>query len=316
MPKDIQLVVLGSIGIDDIQTPREERTSVLGGSLTYACAAASFYARTGMIGVIGDDFPDRFRERYRRFGLDTGGLEQAPGKTFHWSGAYEENLIDRRTLQTDLGVFELFSPEVPQAYRDAPFLLLGNIGPQLQLRVLDRMRAPKFVAIDTMDLWIETQRDALLEVVRRCDLLTLNDGEARLLTGRHGLRACAEELLALGPRWVVIKKGEHGSMLFSRAGIFLAPTFPVETVRDPTGAGDAFAGGCLGRLAQRGHVDDAALREALVRGSVLASFGVEAFSIERLESLRADDVDARLNQLRSMVAFDLEPGPIQPILDT
>ncbi len=301
MSTPIQLVVVGSIGLDTIETRDARREDILGGSVTYACAAASFLTSVGMVGVVGTDFPAAELARYERYGIDHTGLQTREGATFRWSGVYEENMIDRRTLSTELGVFGDFSPELPAAYREAPFLLLGNIGPELQLHVLEEASQARFVAADTMNLWIEIARDALLEVIKRAHLLTLNDEEARMLTGRYHLRDCADAILAMGPRYVVIKKGEHGAMLFSENGIFLAPAYPVEAVVDPTGAGDTYAGGFMGALAREGEVTEEALRQALIAGAVIASFGVEAFSLERLDSLSAAEIDARCRDLLSMV---------------
>jgi sugar/nucleoside kinase (ribokinase family) len=210
-------------------------------------------------------------------------------------------MVNRRTLLTELNVFERFSPGLPDVYRLAPFLLLGNISPELQIHVLDQARKPVFVAADTMNLWIDIARKPLMKLIRRVHLLTVNDEEARLLTGERNLRACAAKILAWGPSYVVIKKGEHGAMLFSRKGIFLAPAFPVEAVRDPTGAGDTFAGAFLGFLAAGGKVNDAAVREALLMGSTVASFGVEDFSLNRLAALTRAEIAARLRSLKRML---------------
>jgi sugar/nucleoside kinase (ribokinase family) len=297
----VRLVAVGSIGLDAIETPFARREDLLGGSLSFACAAASFFAPVGMVGVVGDDFPQRHLARYRRFGIDLQGLARAQGKTFRWSGIYDADMINRRTLSTELNVFQAFSPQIPAAYRRAPFLLLGNISPELQLRVLAQMERPRFVAADTMDLWINTAREGLLRVIRRANLLTLNDGEARLLAGRHNLRDCAETIAAWGPQYVVIKKGEHGAMLVSRSGVFLAPAYPVRRLHDPTGAGDAFAGGLMGMLAGRRQVTERAVRAALLYGSVVASFGVEDFSIARLERLTRRDIEERLAELKRMI---------------
>jgi sugar/nucleoside kinase (ribokinase family) len=302
---NLPLWIVGSIGIDNIETPRARRTDLLGGSVTYACAAASFFARTGAVGVVGSDFPASFLERYQRFGMDLGGLQTQPGATFRWSGVYEADFINRRTLDTQLGVFANFTPELPESFRDAPFVLLGNIGPALQAHVLDQVRGQPFVALDTMDLWIRIARPELEAVIRRANLVTLNDAEVRLLTGRHNLLECARAVLAMGPQYVVIKKGEHGALLCSAAGISLIPAFPVEQVEDPTGAGDCFAGAFMGFLAQTraARMDDALLRRALLYGSVVASFGVESFSTERLERLEMSEIEERAQCLRQMVAL-------------
>jgi cytidine kinase len=298
----VQVVVVGSIGLDTIETPEAKVADVLGGSCSYACAAASFFAPTGMVGVVGrEDFGAEHRALYDRFGIDTAGLQVRAGRTFRWSGVYEQDMVNRRTLLTELNVFEHFSPDLPAAYRRASFLLLGNIAPELQLHVLDQAEGARFVAADTMNLWINTEREALMRLIGRVNLLTVNDEEARMLTDCHNLRRCAETIRAWGPDHVVIKKGEHGAMLFSGDGIFLAPAYPVERLYDPTGAGDCFAGACIGALAAQGAVDGGTLRHALLAGATVASFGVESFSLERLASLSRAEIDTRLERLRDML---------------
>lgn len=298
----VDVVVVGSIGIDTVETPQARRESILGGSASYACAAASFFARVGMVGVVGTDFPRKSRNLYKRFGINTDGLQVVKGETFRWSGVYEENMDNRRTLSTDLNVFASFSPELPESYRNAPFLFLANISPSLQLHVLSQVDRPRFVMLDTMDLWINIARDALTEVIRRVDMLTLNESEARAFTGQHSLVHAARQLLELGPRYVVIKKGEHGSILFTRNSIALLPAFLLEDVSDPTGAGDAFAGGFLGALARGGVVNEKAIRRAMGYGSVVASFGVEDFSLDRLARLKRPELEARFRLFRKMLA--------------
>lgn len=285
-----ELVIVGSIGIDTIETPREKRESILGGSASYACAAASFFAKTGMVGVVGTDFPQEFHDLYRRFDVDTAGLQIKEGATFRWSGVYESNMDNRHTISTELNVFASFSPELPESYRTVPYLFLGNISPALQLHVLDQVKKPKFVLLDTMDLWINVAREALVEVIGKVTMLTLNESEARHLTGAHSLIKAAGLLLKMGPRYVCIKKGEHGSVLFSRKSISMMPAFPLDEVQDPTGAGDTFAGGFMGALASSGKVSEAAIRKAMTYGAVTASFGVEKFSLERLQSLTRQEI--------------------------
>jgi sugar/nucleoside kinase (ribokinase family) len=297
----VDVVVVGSIGLDTIETPRERGEELLGGSVSYACSAGSFFARFGMVGVVGDDFPDEYVALYRRFGIDLEGLQRAQGHTFRWSGVYHRDFINRETLSTELNVFEAFAPELPQAYRDAPYCLLGNISPELQLHVLEQARNPRFVMADTMDLWINTAREPLMELISKVDLLTVNDAEARLLTGEHNLRAAAGRILGWGPERVVIKKGEHGAVLFSRGGIFLVPAYPVEEVRDPTGAGDAFAGAFLGALAGSGGAEEGAVRHALLCGAVVASFGVQQFSLDAFRELAEADIRKRLDELKAMM---------------
>ncbi len=301
--QQVELVIVGSVGLDTIETPAARHADVLGGSASYACVAASFFARTGMVGIVGTDFPSSARRLYARHGIDLEGLQVLEGKTFRWSGIYEANMDNRRTLSTDLNVFAQFQPELPESYRRAPFLFLANISPELQLHVLDQMaRRPKFVLLDTMDLWINVAKPKLLEAIGRVDLLTLNESEARHLTGEHGLVRAARALLKLGPTYVLIKKGEHGSILFSRKQIFLMPAYPLETVRDPTGAGDTFAGGLLGALAKSGKVTPRSIHNAMSCGSVVASFGVEDFSLTRLTRLKKTDIAKRLSSFRGMLS--------------
>jgi len=297
----VDLVIVGSIGIDTIETPRERRPDVLGGSASYACAAASYFSRVGVVGVVGTDFPAAYHQLYRKFRIDTEGLQVVPGQTFRWSGVYEANMDNRRTLSTDLNVFAQFSPELPASYVKAPYLFLANISPELQLHVLDQVKKPRFVLLDTMDLWINVAKDDLCRVIGRVDMVTLNESEARHLTGQHSLVKAARALLAMGPAHVCIKKGEHGSILFSRRGTFLMPAYPLEDVQDPTGAGDTFAGGFLGALARQGRVNEHTIRRAMVYGSVVASFGVEDFSLDRLKRLTRAQVEARARAFRTMM---------------
>ena len=299
-PSSCDLVIVGSIGIDTIETPREKRESILGGSASYACAAASFFVKTGMVGVVGTDFPRAFIDMYHGFGVDTAGLQIKEGATFRWSGVYENNMDNRHTISTELNVFASFSPELPTEYRGAPFLFLANISPALQLHVLDQVKKPRFVLLDTMDLWINVAREALIEVIGKVTMLTLNESEARHLTGEHSLLRAARKLLGMGPRYICIKKGEHGSVLFSRKNISMMPAFPLEDVQDPTGAGDTFAGGFMGALARGGKVSETAIRKAMTYGAVTASFGVEKFSLERLQSLSTLEVEERAALFRKM----------------
>ncbi|MBC8206566.1 MAG: bifunctional hydroxymethylpyrimidine kinase/phosphomethylpyrimidine kinase [Kiritimatiellales bacterium] len=299
-----ELVIVGSIGIDTIETPREKRVKILGGSVSYACAAASFFVQTGMVGVVGTDFPAEHCELWESMGIDLAGLQVEEGKTFRWSGVYEENMDNRRTLLTELNVFETFSPELPEAYRDAPYLFLGNIHPGLQLHVLEQVHSPKFVLIDTMDLWINIARDELVDVVGKCDMLTLNESEARLFTGKQSLEEAAEALLAMGPTFVLIKKGESGSVLVSRENSFSIPAYKLDDFKDPTGAGDTFAGGLMGALAESGGTDEDAIRQAMLYGSVTAAFGVEEFSLERLAVLDRMQIDERYASFRSTCLAD------------
>ena len=299
--KEIPLVIVGSVAIDTIETPTEKHEEILGGSASYACAAASFFTRPGMVGIVGSDFPKNFLETWEAMGTDLEGLQVAEGETFRWSGVYEENMDNRRTLSTHLNVFESFSPELPERYRKAPFLFLGNIHPALQLHVLEQVEDPRFILIDTMDLWINAARDELLEVIAKCHMLTLNESEARMLTGEQSLGLAARHLLALGPAQVLIKKGANGSMLFTHdAPPFLLHAYPLDTFKDPTGAGDTFAGGLMGHLAAMGKTDPDSIRQAMVSGSIVASFGVEEFSLERLIQLQPSELEERTREFKEM----------------
>ena len=298
---DMKVVVVGSNGLDTIETRTETRKELLGGSVSYACAASSYYVPTGMVGVVGTDFPAEHTALYESFGIDLTGLERVEGPTFRWAGKYDEDMINRDTLLTELGVFADFMPVLPESYRNAPYLMLGNIAPVLQLHVLDQVENADFVMVDTMDLWINIAREELRKVIGRTDLLMLNDSEARLLTDRYHLRDCAATLMDMGPKYVVIKKGEHGAMLFSPDGIFLVPAYPVSSVTDPTGAGDAFAGAFMGYIAQQDSTDDAVIREALLHGAVVASLNVEAFSLDRLRVTTPETIAERLAELKAMM---------------
>lgn len=303
MPRSvaIPLVVVGSVALDTVATVRDRRADVLGGSVSYACTAASFFRKPGLVGVVGDDFPEEYSRRLQRFGVDMRGLQRKPGKTFRWSGVYEADMNRRRTISTELNVFADFWPELPPDYRECRFLFLANIEPRLQIHVLDQVRKPGFVAADTMNLWIHTAREDLLKVIRRVHLLLVNDEEARLLSGEASLWKAAKIILKMGPRFLIIKRGEYGSVLVSAAGRFLLPAFPVDDVRDPTGAGDCFAGGLMGFLALRGRTDEPTLRRAMMHGTVLAAFCVEDFSLDRFHTLKALHVAARYADFCRMI---------------
>lgn len=296
----LPLVIVGSVGIDTIETPSDRRVGILGGSASYACVAASFFTKVGMVGVVGTDFPKAYSGLFRKSGVNIDGLQVVPGETFRWSGVYEQNMDHRRTLSTELGVFASFSPELPEAYRTSPYVFLANIHPALQLHVLSQTKKPKFVLLDTMDLWINTAREALADVMRKVTMITVNESEARHYTGEHTLIKAARKLLKHGPKFVVIKRGENGSMLFTKDTISLIPAFPLETVTDPTGAGDTFAGAFLGALAASGRTDEASIRKAMVYGSVVASYGCEDFSLDRLKRLSHREIESRASQFRKM----------------
>jgi sugar/nucleoside kinase (ribokinase family) len=298
------LLVVGSVALDSLETPFGVREDVLGGSATYFSTAASFFAPVRVVAVVGEDFPEAHVEFLRGRGVDLAGLERRPGRTFRWSGRYEFDLNQAHTLDTQLNVFADFRPELPEGFRDSSHVFLGNIDPELQLRVLDQVRAPRIVAADTMNFWIASKRAALLEVLRRVDLLFVNDAEARQLAGEHNIVKAARAILSLGPSAVVVKRGEYGALFFAGSDVFASSAYPLAELFDPTGAGDSFAGGFMGYLARSGSLDPSAMRRAMVVGSVLASFAVERFSLDRLRDLEPGEIRARYSEFRRLAHFD------------
>jgi len=309
------LLVVGSIAFDTVRTPYGEAPDVLGGSATYFSVAASFFVPVRLVGVVGEDFPDAFRQVLESRHIDTSGLQcVAGGKTFRWRGSYEGAMNEATTEDVQLNVFGDFRPVIPEAFRDTRLVFLANGSPVTQASVLDQVRDPAFVVADTMNLWIETQRNELLELLRRVHGLVLNDGEARMLADRHNLIAAAHRILQWGPTFVVIKKGEHGALLASHGGetardadrphlICTLPAFPSLDVRDPTGAGDSFAGGMMGYLASTGDFTFRSLIRAMAYGTVIASYTIEDFSLRRLDTLTLDEIDIRLHEYHQMMAF-------------
>jgi len=302
------LLVVGSVALDSLQTPFGHREEVLGGSACYFSTAASFFGPTRVVAVVGEDFPQAHLDFLASRGVDLAGVVRKPGRTFRWKGRYEFDLNTAHTLDTQLNVFADFKPDLPQAYRDSEYVFLGNIDPDLQRAVLDQVRSPRFVACDTMNFWITSKRDSLEQTLRRVDLLFVNDAEARQLSGEHNIVKAAQRILAMGPRALVIKRGEYGALYFSGRELFAASAYPVPDVFDPTGAGDSFAGGFMGYLARGGDESPLAMRRAVVVGSVLASFAVEQFSLDRLRALTGDEIRARYAEARQLSHFDdLEP---------
>ncbi len=296
------VLVVGSVAYDSIITPHDQGDRILGGSASYACLAASYFAPPRIVGVVGHDFRDRDRRKLAKRGIDLEGLLTDPsGKTFSWRGRYHENYNRRDTEDLQLNVFERFKPRLSEAHRATPFVMLGNIRPALQLGVLDQLTAPRFVLADTIDIWIETQRDKLAEVMRRADLLVINDTESAKLTGEPNVIVAGRMLRQHGCRTVIIKKGEHGAVLFHEEGLFALPAYPVTELRDPTGAGDSFAGALLGYLASAGATDFAALKQAMVYGTAVASLTVEAFSTDRLAKAGCREIRARRKELLKLI---------------
>ncbi len=304
----MSVFVVGSVALDTVKTPFEEHADLLGGSASYAAVGASFFSPVNLVGVVGDDFPEEHVEFFKSRKIDLTGLQIVPGKTFRWSGEYMLDMNVRETRSVALNVFEHFNPVLPAAYKKPSLALLANIGPNLQNHVLDQMERPKFVIADTMDLWINIALDELKRLLKRVDMLILNDSEARLLTQETSLIRAGMKIQALGPKFVALKKGEHGCLLFGQNGDFFScSAYPLEDVHDPTGAGDTFAGGLAGHLAAntKGDVNFAALRKAVVFGSVLASYNVEQFSLERMRSLTDGDIAARYESFKLFSHFEV-----------
>lgn len=299
------ILIVGSVAFDSLETPHGHRDTCLGGSATYSSVSASFFADVSIVAVVGDDFPENHTTTLRNRGINLEGLERVEGgRTFRWRGRYGENLNEAHTLETQLNVFEHFDPRIPEAHRKAPLLFLGNIDPELQVKVLDQMDHPHLVAMDTMNFWITGKRPELLEVLSRIDLLIINDGEARQLSGESNIMRAADRIRAMGPTILIIKRGEYGAMLFHPEGMFCAPAVPLRDVLDPTGAGDTFAGGLMGSLARAESLDFNALKRAVLTGTVMASFTCEGFSLERLLSLQESELEQRLSDLGGMMKFD------------
>jgi sugar/nucleoside kinase (ribokinase family) len=298
------LLVVGSVALDSLETPFGHREEILGGSASYFSTCASFFGPTRVVAVVGEDFPGEHVDFLASRGVDLAGLSRRPGRTFRWKGRYEFDLNTAHTLDTQLNVFADFRPELPEAYRDSEYVFLGNIDPDLQRAVLDQVHAPRFVACDTMNYWIESKRESLLRTLRRVDMLFVNDAEARQLAGEHNVVKAARRILGFGPRAVVVKRGEYGAVYFSGGEVFAASAYPVPDVFDPTGAGDSFAGGFMGYLARCRREEPMVMRRAIVLGSVLASFAVEQFSLDRLRTLTAAEIRARYAEARQLSHFD------------
>jgi len=300
----VSILVVGSIAFDTIKTPFGEARDILGGAATYFALAASHFAPVKVVAVVGEDFGARERAAFAGRPVDLSGLEVASGKTFRWGGEYRFDLNERTTLFTELNVFENFRPRIPGAYRQTPYVFLGNIHPELQLEVLRQVERPRLVALDTMNYWIERTPSALERVLTEVGALLINDAEARQLSGEHNLVKAANRIRAMGPKTLVVKRGEYGVLLFNEGRCFAAPAYPLEAVFDPTGAGDTFAGGFIGYLAEQGSLSDAALRQAIVFGSTLGSFCVEEFGTERLVRLTAEDIRARFREFKQLTHFE------------
>jgi sugar/nucleoside kinase (ribokinase family) len=299
----VGVLVVGSVALDSVKTPFGAVEEVLGGSASYFSTAASFFTEVSLVGVVGDDFPSEALGLFREREINIDGLERVRGKTFRWKGEYSYDLNEAITLDTQLNAFEHFRPKLPPSYRESPYVFLANIDPELQLEVLTQVKRPKFVACDTMNFWIQGKLDALKAVLRRVDLLTINEGEARQLAQEPNVVKAARAILRMGPKALIVKRGEYGALMFNGSTIFFAPAYPLEAVYDPTGAGDSFAGGFMGYLANVDAVSEEAMRQAIIMGSTMASFNVESFSLERLRSLTYPDIRERFRAFRGLVNF-------------
>ena len=301
-PSEHSLLVVGSIAFDSIETPNGSVEEALGGSATFFSYAASFFTSPRLVGVVGEDFPEEHRRLFAQRGVDTAGLVTQPGKTFRWKGRYHQDMNTRDTLEVHLNVFGTFDPLLPERFRNSSHVFLANGSPTIQARVLDQVQEPRLVLADTMDLWINTQRQDLLKLLPRLDGLLLNDSEAKLLTGDDNLVRAGQAVRRMGPKFVILKKGEHGAMLLSQDGVYVMPAYPTEEVVDPTGAGDSFAGGILGYLTSDESSPPGRLRRAMAYGTVVASFTVEGFGLDRLKRTERREIDRRLENYRNMLS--------------
>ncbi len=302
----MSILVVGSLGLDTIETPFARVEESLGGSAVYISLAASYFCPLiNLVGVVGEDFPEKYIQLLRDHHIDLDGLQIIPeGKTFRWSGKYYYDMNSRETLLTELNVFKDFNPVIPESYRDSKFVILGNIDPELQISVLQQLNNPKFVVCDTMNYWIERKKEALRELLKKVDMLVVNDSEARLLANHPNLIQAGKIILKMGPKKLVIKKGEHGALLMTDEILFTAPAYPLENINDPTGAGDSFAGGMIGYLSKVNSINNEELKRAIIYGSVLASFCVEKFSVDGLLDLNYLKIKDRFNQFFSITHFE------------
>ena len=299
----MSVLVVGTTALDSIKTPKAENPRLLGGSAAHAAVAASFFAPANLVGIVGKDFPKRYLNLFDKHGINMDGLEIADGETFHWSGEYEENMNRRQTLHTVLGVIEHYDPVLAPSIQKLPYVLLANISPQIQHRVLDQIKKPKFVVADTMDLWINIAMEELTTLLKRIDMLVLNDSEAPQLTDTDNLFTAIKKIHKMGPKYVIVKKGEHGAILSGPKGLFITSAFPLEKVVDPTGAGDSFVGGMVGYLASQKGPIDKHLKKAIVAGSVTASFCCEGFGLKRTTKTTREEIDARIASFEKLVQF-------------
>jgi len=302
----VSLLVVGSVAFDALESPYGKVERALGGAATYFAVSASFFTHVNLVGIVGDDFTEVDAQIFRGRTIDIDGLERATGKTFFWAGRYSENLNERVTLTTELNVFAAFKPKLPEKYRNSRYVFLANIAPDLQRDVLHQVKVrPKLAALDTMNYWIERTNAELRETLKHVDILMINDSETRELSNEHNLLRAAKHIFKMGPTTLVVKRGEYGAMMVDRRGVFCVPAFPLEEPHDPTGAGDSFAGGFMGYLAGCGDRSDAALRRAMVYGSVLGSFAVEKFGLDRLRHLKRSEIHGRARHFAKLTQFKL-----------
>jgi sugar/nucleoside kinase (ribokinase family) len=300
----VSILVVGSVAFDSVETPFGKADEVLGGSGTYFSMAASYFADINLVAVVGEDFPDSHLDFMKERGINIDGLQKVEGKTFRWKGRYEYDLNQAHTLETHLNVFESFDPAIPDSYRDAEYVFLANIDPELQLKVVEQVRNPKLVACDTMNFWIEGKPDALKRLLKKTDIFVINEGEAREFTGESNLIKASRKILDYGPTTLIVKRGEYGALMFSGQTIFSAPAYPLEDIFDPTGAGDSFAGGFMGYLANTENLNEDGIRQAIILGSVMASFNVEDFSLNRLKNLTNEEIKERYGEFKRLTHFE------------
>ncbi len=300
----MSILVVGTVAFDSVETPFGKADSVLGGSATYFSTSASYFSDVNLVAVVGTDFPDEHIDSLKSRNINVDGLKKVEGKTFRWKGRYEYDLNQAHTLDTQLNVLSTFDPEIPESYKKSPYLFLGNIDPDIQLKVLDQIENPKLIACDTMNFWIEGKPEALRKMLKRVEVCVINEAEARELAGMASLVKAAGEILKYGPKVLIVKRGEYGALMFNGESVFAAPAYPLEDIFDPTGAGDCFAGGLMGHIAKTGDLSEPNLRKAIIFGSVMASFNVEAFSLERLNALSLDDIQRRYSELKRLTHFE------------
>lgn len=299
----IEVLIVGSIGLDDIQTPFGKLLNTLGGSAVYSSISSSFFAKTGVVGIVGTDFPKEHLDLMQRRGIDIKGIEIKEGKTFRWSGKYEFDLNTAETLKTELNVMQDFNPIIPDEYKEAEYVFLGNIDPELQLNILKQIKKPKLVVSDTMNYWIENKKDKVLEVIKKVDIALMNDGEARELFNTANLIKAAREILKLDSDYAIIKKGEHGAIMFTEKTNFSLPGYPLEDIKDPTGAGDSFAGGFIGYLAKTKDLSETNMRKAMVYGSIVASLEAEGLGVTNMDFINQFKIKERFEEFQQLIKF-------------